>query len=100
MKPLFQIPTVKRSRRGDERPAGSQPRHTSIDQHYHAPANFRGVTPAKTKFPSVSLRHLSNGFFATETKREYVLEALCFVIMSGVSAWPIGSAIRALSLLK
>jgi hypothetical protein len=54
----------------------------------------------KTASPSTSLRHLSSRFLATETKRDYVLEALCFVIMVGVSAWPIVSMVQALSLLK
>jgi hypothetical protein len=100
MKPLFQFPTPQRSRRGDELPSESRSSCPSIDRHYHAPGDFHAVTRAKKTTPSVSLRQLSNGFFAKETKRDYLLEALCFVIMIGVSAWPIGLAIRALSLLK
>ena len=91
---------AQRFRRGDELPADSRPGHPSIDRHYHAPGNFHAVTRSKKTAPFVSLHQLSNGFFATETKRDYVLEAACFVILIGVSAWPIGLAIRALSLLK
>lgn len=100
MKSLAQFPTAQRSRRGDELPAESRPSRPSIDRHYHAPGDFRAATRAKATVPSVSLRQLSDGFFATETKRDYLLEAACFVIMIGVSAWPIVSMIRALSLLK
>lgn len=47
-----------------------------------------------------SFRHLSSSFLTAETKRDYLLEAVCFVIMVTVSAWPIVSMMRALSLLK
>jgi hypothetical protein len=100
MKPLSQIPSEQRSRRGDELPLESRLTHPSIDRPYHATGDFRAASRAKATAPSASLHQLSSGFLATETKRDYVLEALCFVIIVSVSAWPIVALVRVLSLLK
>jgi hypothetical protein len=100
MKPISQISSPQRSRRGGDLPAKSRVSHPAVDCHYQPIGNFRASSQAKAPASSASLRHLSSGFFATESKREYLMEALCFVIMTGVSAWPIVLAARALSLLK
>jgi hypothetical protein len=73
MKPLSQISRQFGSHRGEELP-----------------------TPAV----SPSLRRLSSRFLSEEMKRDYLAEALCFVILISVSAWPIVSMVRALSWLK
>ena len=44
-------------------------------------------------------RDLSNEFLDTEAKRHYVVEALLFAIIVGISAWPIVSMMRALAQL-
>ena len=44
-------------------------------------------------------RDLSNEFLDAETKRDYVAEALFFVIIVGVSSWPIVSAFEAMAQL-
>lgn len=100
MKPISKISSEQRSRRGGDLPAKLRVSHPAIDCHYQAIGDFRVASQAKAPAPSASLRHLSSGFLATESKREYLMEALCFVIMVGVSAWPIVLAVRALSLLK
>jgi hypothetical protein len=79
-------------------------KHPVIDCHYHpASGDLRGPNGRrKVSAPSVarSFRNLSNEFLGTEMKRDYVTEALCFLIIVSVSAWPIVSMVRALSLLK
>jgi hypothetical protein len=45
-------------------------------------------------------RNLSKEFLAQEMKRDYLSEALCFLVLVGLSAWPIASMVHALSLLK
>ena len=81
-------------------PATTLLAHPAIDCHYQAIGDFRAASQTKTMASPASLRHLSSGFFAKESKREYVMEALCFAVMVGVSAWPIVLAARAVSLLK
>jgi hypothetical protein len=81
---------------------GSRREHPAIDWHYHPAGDRRGAN--RRLKPSVravgSFRDLSNEFFGAEMKRDYVTEALCFVIIVSVSAWPIVSMLRAFSLLK
>jgi hypothetical protein len=85
-------------------PVGLNPRHRVTDCHYHATGgDFRvGNERLKPSTPALapSLRELSSEFLAGEMKRDYLTEALCFVIMISVSAWPIVSMVRALSWLK
>jgi hypothetical protein len=45
-------------------------------------------------------RNLSKEFLAQEMKRDYLREALCFLVIVGLSAWPIASMVQAMSLLK
>ena len=86
------------------RQRGSHLQHPVVDAQYHAAnTNFRAagdrpkLSPA---LPSPSFRNLSSEFLSTEMKRDYVAEAFCFLIIVSLSAWPIVSMVRALSLLK
>ncbi len=54
--------------------------------------------PARPVF-APGFRDLSNEFLGAETTRNYVVEVLFFVIIVGVSAWPIVSMVRALAQL-
>lgn len=78
-------------------PAGMRSPQPATDFHYRATgADFRvaGSRAQRSRF-----RDLSAEFLAQETKRDYRMEALCFVIIASVSAWPIVAAVRALALL-
>ncbi len=85
-------------------PRGLSLKHPITDCPYHpASDDLRAAsTHLNLSVPSAgrSFRHLSNDFLRAEMKRDYVSEALCFLIIVGVSAWPIVSMVRALSLLK
>lgn len=102
MKPQSQILRHVRPHRRDETQLRSE--HPFIDYHYQpASGDLRGVNGRlKLSAPSAarSFRNLSNEFLGGEMKRDYVTEALCFLIIVSVSAWPIVSMVRALSLLK
>jgi hypothetical protein len=104
MKPLSQISHARKSHRGEEMPVGSHPKHPATVCHYQTTGgDFRvGNDRLKQSTPaaSPSFRLLSKEFLAGEMKRDYLTEALCFVIMISVSAWPIVSMVRALSWLK
>lgn len=103
MKPLSQI-SRPLSSRGEEAPAELPTKHPVTDCHYHAANGDLRATNDRLKPspPSLgpSFRDLSNEFLAAEMKRDYLVEAFCFLIIVGVSAWPIVSLVRALSLLK
>ena len=80
-------------------PARVRRNHPATDFAYQATgSDFRVATPRLHATPS--LRHLSRDFLAGEVKRDYLVEAVCFLIMVSLSAWPIASMIQALSFLK
>jgi hypothetical protein len=78
--------------------------HPDLDAQYHsATANFPAVADRLKRSPALpapSFRDLSSEFLGVEMKRDYLAEAICFLIIVSVSAWPIVSMVRALSLLK
>ena len=81
-------------------PVGVRLTRPVTDFHYQATSgDFRAGNDRRQPTAS-SFRDLSNEFFAAEMKREYLAEAFCFLIIVAVSAWPIVSMVRALSLLK
>jgi hypothetical protein len=104
MKPLSQISHEPASHRGEEMPVGLRPKQPVTDCHYQATGgDFRVANDRlkpSTPPASPSFRKLSNEFLAAEMKRDYLAEALCFVIIVSVSVWPIVSMVRALSWLK
>jgi hypothetical protein len=95
MKPLSQLSAPRRSHRGEEAPVGLHSKHPALDYHFQAPAgDLRAANDSLRLAPS--FRDLSSEFLATEMKRDYVIEAVFFAIIVGISAWPIVSMIQAL----
>lgn len=80
--------------------AGSN--HPLIDYQYRTTLSERslgGATSDRKQARPVfapGFRALSNKFFRTEARQNFVLEALLFVLIVAVSAWPIASMIKAL----
>jgi hypothetical protein len=56
-------------------------------------ASSAAVRPA-TKSPA--FHKLSSEFFGAETSREYIAELLFFILITGISGWPIISAVVAI----
>ena len=56
-------------------------------------ASSAAVRPA-TKAPA--FHKLSSEFFGAETSREYLAELLFFILITGIAAWPIVSAVVAI----
>ncbi|HEY8835600.1 MAG TPA: hypothetical protein VIM09_08450 [Chthoniobacterales bacterium] len=94
MKPLSPITPQRRSHFN----------HPDLDAQYHVgEANFPAVADRlkpSPALPSRSFRDLSSEFLGTEMKRDYLAEAICFLVIVSLSAWPIVSMVRAFSLLK
>ena len=103
MKPLSQISAQPRSHRGEEGPVGLHSRHPVTNYYFHAPeSDLRAGNDRRQIAPPAltpSFRDLSSEFLATEMKRDYLVEALFFALMVGVSAWPMVSMIQALAQL-
>ena len=103
MKPLSQITTKRSSHRGEETPLGLPSIHPVVDYHFHAPAgNLRTANDRLQLAPPAltpSFHKLSSDYLATEMKRDYVTEASFFVVMVGVSAWPMISLLEAMAQL-
>ena len=75
--------------------------HPLIDYQFRTSQNEAGRVGNNHKQARSVLvsgfRALSNTFFETEAKKQYVVEALCFALIVAISAWPIVSMIRALA---
>ena len=95
MKPISPLTAKQRLYRGEGPPVGRRLKHPVMDFHFHAPSgDLRAANDRIQRRPS--FRDLSSDFLATENRRDYVAEAFFFVIIVGISAWPIGSMFHAL----
>ena len=95
MKPTIQI--SGQTRHGESRRSlnyiSTKP---ATDWSFQASApEMRGGSPAFRESGKASFHHLSDAFFAEESKRDSRLEAAGFVVMIAMAAWPIGLAVRA-----
>jgi hypothetical protein len=57
----------------------------------------RSRTPGKASTSRRSFRDLTRSYFASEKNLEFIIEALFFAIIVGISAWPIFVAADALN---
>jgi hypothetical protein len=96
MKTTPQIDHNQRGSRRDDRAQCSQRSLPLTDHCYQATVDARSssstVLPAR-KTPA--FHRLSSEFFGAETRRDYLAELLVFILITGISAWPIISAMIA-----
>jgi hypothetical protein len=83
---------------------------TQISPSQHASRNFpltdysfRATVEAKSGSSAVdpakkapAFHKLSSEFFGAETSRDYIAELVFFILIAGIAAWPIFSAIVAM----
>jgi hypothetical protein len=100
MKSQSQILRQLGSHRAEEMPARVQFNHPVTDFAYQSTGGDFRVAPPRLRHSGPSFRNLSRRFLAEEMKRHYLAEAVCFVIIVSLSAWPIASMVQALSFLK
>ena len=74
--------------------------HPATDFAYQATGGDFRVATTRLQPSTPSFRNLSKDFLAEEMKRDYLAEAVCFLIIVSLSAWPIASMVQALSFLK
>ena len=103
MKSLSQTSRQQGRLRGEESLVGSRLKHPHTDCQFHAAGSEvkSGGSSHKITRPvfAPGFRDLSNEFLATEAKRNYVAEALFFVVIVAVSTWPIVSMMQAMAQL-
>jgi hypothetical protein len=72
------------------------------DYQYQTSASSAGRAIAKNTPAALELktfRKLSTEFFATETPRDFMAELFFFILISGITAWPIISSMVAITRL-
>jgi len=66
------------------------------DYSYQTPADAKsGSSPVLPATKAPAFHKLSSEFFGAETSRDYFAELLFFILIAGIAAWPIISAIVA-----
>jgi len=98
MKPTSQISNTQQhgSRRGN-RARRNHPSFPLTDYNYRPTAETQ--ESSSTGWPaakSPAFHKSSSEFLGAETSRDYVAELLFFILITGISAWPIISAIVAI----
>ncbi len=88
MKPTPQISSTQHKRRNF--PLTDYQFRSTLDSRAGAPAiREKSISELRT------FRKVSSAFFAGEANREYAAELLLFILIAGISAWPIILAITA-----
>ena len=101
MKPTSQISFKHQPYDGEESPLRIGPYQPRTDCNFHPSAGEVQTTGSSREVSrsvvAPGFRDLSNEFLRKEAKRNYVAEVLFFVIIVGVSAWPIVSMAQTLA---
>ena len=96
MKPIPQINHNKHGPRRDNN-AGRNHQSFPLTDYNYRPTAETQLSPAAgrpaTKAPA--FHKLSSEFFGAETSRDFFAELLFFILIAGLAAWPIISAIIA-----
>src|SRR5437773_9874162 len=96
MKPILQI---NHKQRGSRRDDGARRSHQSFpltDYNYHPTAETQVSSSAgRPVTRSPAFHKLSSEFFGAEASRDYVAELLFFILITGLSAWPVISMLIA-----
>jgi hypothetical protein len=90
MKPILQINHEQRGSRRDNRARRSHQSFPLTDYNYHPTAETQVNSSANwqaTKSPA--FHKLSSEFLGGETSRDYVVELLFFILITGIAVWPV-----------
>ena len=98
MKPTPQISSKERNSQSEGSEPGKSRSFPSTDYNFqvtgHACGGVSTISPEKLR----TFRKLSSEFFS-ETARDYAAELVLFALITGISAWPIVSAMIAVTRL-
>src|SRR5436309_16016728 len=96
MKPILQINHKQRASRRDNRAGRSHQSFPLTDYNYRPTAETQVNSSAgwrATKSPA--FHKLSSEFLGAEASRDYVVEFLFFILITGIAAWPVMSMLIA-----
>jgi hypothetical protein len=99
MKPTPQISSNQRNSRRDSRAPGNSRSFPSTDYNFQSTVEGHGRSTAINEKELRTFRKASSEFFGGETSRNYMTEALLFLLITGVSTWSVVSMIAALARL-
>jgi hypothetical protein len=100
MKPIRQISQNQRGSPRDNCARRSRQSFPLTDYNHRATAEPQMSSSASRPAPKLPAFHkLSSEFFGAETSRDYIGELLFFILITGITAWPIISAIIAVTRL-
>ena len=96
MKPIIEINHKERDSRRDHRGRHGHQSFPLTDYNYRPTADAEAISPTgRPAIKSPAFHKLSSEFFGTETSRDFFAELLFFILIAGLAAWPIISAIIA-----
>ena len=96
MKPIPQISQNQRGSRRDNRARRGNRGVLPTDYNYRPTAETQLSSSAGRPAAKLPAFHkLSSEFFGAEASRDYVVELLYFVLITGIAAWPIMSMLIA-----
>ena len=98
MKPTPQISSKQRTSYSEGREPGKSRSFPSTDYNFQATAEAWSGVSTISRDQLRTFRKLSSEFLS-EAARDYVTELLLFVFITGISAWPIVSAMIAVTRL-
>ena len=96
MKPILQINHKQRGSPRDNRVGRSHQSFPLTDYNYRPTADAEAISPAgRPAIKSPAFHKLSSEFLGAETSRDYVVELLFFILITGLAAWPVMSMLIA-----
>ena len=100
MKPIPQINHNKRGSRHDDRAQCIQRSLPLTDYCYQTTVDAESSSSAGLPAMKTPAFHkLGSEFFRAEIRRDYLAELLVFILITGIAAWPIISAMVAIARL-
>jgi hypothetical protein len=94
MKPT---PQISSNQRNSRRIGAGHRSFPLTDYGFHSTVEGHGHSTAINEKQLRTFRKASSEFFGGETSRNYMTEALLFLLITGVSAWSVVSMIAALA---
>ena len=96
MKSILQINQKQRGSRRDNRERRSHQSFPLTDCNYRPTAEAEAISTAgRPAIKSPAFHKLSSEFFGAETSRDYLVELLFFILITGIAAWPVVSMLIA-----
>ena len=99
MKPPPQISPDQRNSRCDNRTPDDSRNFPSTDYNFQSTTEACGSVSTISQEKLRTFWKLSSEFFSAENRRHHATELLLFALISGISAWPIISALVAVTRL-